>query len=1458
MTARVRLIYFFHAMYAQPVLSPGFAQYGMAELIGSRALIWGPPQDWRVKLYAARGPFQSLGGWSLDAHHAYDPEARMLHRGDGTLVAATHVGATLRTYAGGGFRRPEPGVPALEASLGNFVLKVAVAPDGRIYVANDMGQGIRIGRDGIVQGSAGDPTEETCLSPDLGDGGFVDDACFLAADVAVTPDGSFYIADRLNARIRRAGTDDLVSTVAGTGPGPADGDGGPASDARLGTPVAVAVGPDGSVYVLGGHRLRKVDPSGTIVTIAGDGTCPDGFTGDGGPAGEARFCAESLGSVAVGRDGSIFLATESSAAVRRITPWGTVERFAGTGDFGDAGDGGPAVDATFYSLGGLAVGRDGSLYVSDYDSGRVRRVWPDGVIRPVAGAGSAAFEEGASPVGTWLQTPFGVAASPDGVVYLTDHSAGPRVLAVREALPGFWEGATHLIPSGGELLAFDGRGRHLTTRDALTGALRLAFAYDEEGRLASLTDGDGNTTTVERAADGTPTALVAPRGQRTELSLDPEGWLASVVNPAGEEVRLGYHPGGLLATLTDPNGNVRRYEYDVIGRLVRDENAAGGFTSLSRNETRAEVSVEVASALGRARTHTVERPIWGGGRYVNTWPDGTSTEQSIGVDGARQVLYPDGTILRTRTSPDPRFGMRGQFTSAVEEQLPSGLTRVVSVGRSATFADPANPGDPFSLETLDEWLVTAPFSGLFSWRSYDAALRTIVDRTPEGRETRSLLDDRGRVTEVQPPGVPSARLRYDGEGRLASVTQGARTWSIAYNAAGQAAALDSPGGSSASFAYDPAGRVTEQTLPDGSAVAFTYDPAGNLTSLTPPDRAAHGFAYDPADRPASYAPPEVAGAGATAYEHDLDGGLTQVTLPDGSTVTISYDPAGRTAAVTSDRGTTSLAYDPAGRVASVSGPGGEGVSYEYDGFLPTGAITTGAVPGYVNWAYDAELRLAAVTAGDFATLGWTTAYSYDGDGLLTQAWPIVYEREPATGWITGTTLDAVSTSQSYDGYGDLAGFSASAGGAPLYAYALTRDVAGRVVGRTETVQGTTTAYGYAYDSAGRLTGVTRNGAEVSAYTYDANGNRLTGPRSETAAHDAQDRLLTYGGASYAFDPVGRLRTKTVGGATTSYEFDATGNLLAVALPGGRRIEYVIDALGRRAGKRVDGTLAEGFLYDGADIVAWLDGTGVVLAHFVRADGSSPEAMIAADGTTYRFVTDHLGSIRLVVDAATGAVAQRIEYDEFGRVLSDTAPGFQPFGFAGGLRDRDTGLTTFGAREYDPETGRWIAKDPILFSGGSTNLYEYVSNDPLNLADPLGLYAECAVKGNRVRITLPIQFRGPGASKQTIARFRKAIEARWTGQFGKYSVTTRVTSGAGQPRAPPEVGRGGFRQGTQPRHLGRAARGRGCCPRGGPPHGTGRSLSGLQQRHGKDFRSSARLRRVSGPGKHRPESSQHHG
>lgn len=172
---------------------------------------------------------------------------------------------------------------------------------------------------------------------------------------------------------------------------------------------------------------------------------------------------------------------------------------------------------------------------------------------------------------------------------------------------------------------------------------------------------------------------------------------------------------------------------------------------------------------------------------------------------------------------------------------------------------------------------------------------------------------------------------------------------------------------------------------------------------------------------------------------------------------------------------------------------------------------------------------------------------------------------------------------------------------------------------------------------------------------------------------------------------------------------------------GTLVEYIMDGESRRVGKKVNGVLAQGFVYENAlEPVAELDGTGSVIARYVYATRENVPDYMIKGGVTYRIVSDHLGSPRLVVNITDGAVAQRMDYDEFGNVTHDSNPGFQPFGYAGGIYDRDTKLVRHGARDYDAETGRWTAKDPIRFDGNDTNLYGYVHNDPINYIDISGL------------------------------------------------------------------------------------------------------------------------------------------
>jgi RHS repeat-associated protein len=203
---------------------------------------------------------------------------------------------------------------------------------------------------------------------------------------------------------------------------------------------------------------------------------------------------------------------------------------------------------------------------------------------------------------------------------------------------------------------------------------------------------------------------------------------------------------------------------------------------------------------------------------------------------------------------------------------------------------------------------------------------------------------------------------------------------------------------------------------------------------------------------------------------------------------------------------------------------------------------------------------------------------------------------------------------------------------------------------------------------------------------------------------------------------GELETKTnrVTGDAWLFQFDVLGNLLTVGLPNGDLVEYLVDAMGRRVGKKKNGVLLKQWIYrDALKPVAELDGNGALLSEFVYGSKSSVPDYVRRGGATYRVVSDHLGSPRYVVNVANSSdVPFSAGYSSFGEATG-TGLDWMPFGFAGGIYDGDTGVIRFGKRDFDPTVGRWTGKEPLRFAGGR-NFYVYAFNDPINYLDVTGL------------------------------------------------------------------------------------------------------------------------------------------
>ena len=457
--------------------------------------------------------------------------------------------------------------------------------------------------------------------------------------------------------------------------------------------------------------------------------------------------------------------------------------------------------------------------------------------------------------------------------------------------------------------------------------------------------------------------------------------------------------------------------------------------------------------------------------------------------------------------------------------------------------------------------------------------------------------------------------------------------------------------------------------------------------------------------------------GRANQRYNLDRQQTRVVRPDGREIDYVYGATtGRLDQVTIARGSYGYGYDSSGRTASISAPGGPSLAFTYDGSLPLATTWSGAVVGTVARGYDANFRITSVSVN-----GSAIALAYDNDDLLTSAGALTLSRNGQNGLLTGTAVGTVTESLGYSGFGEVSTYAAQAGSTPLLSFGYIRDSLGRVQQCTESTAGATHAFSYTYDSAGRLTAVTRDGSTLGSYSYDANGNR-TLANGVPATYDVQDRLLTFGTKSYTYTANGELATKTnsATGAVTVFGYDELGNLTRVDLPDGRVIEYITDGAGLRVAKKVNGTIVAKWLWEtGLRVAAELDASNNVVSRFVYATKSNVPDYVVRGGVIYRILTDHLGTPRLVVDASTGAEVQRMSFDEWGMLLGDTNPGFHPFGFAGGLWDSDTGLLRFGARDYDAQAGRWTAKDPVSFDADGSNLYEYALSNPVSAQDFTG-------------------------------------------------------------------------------------------------------------------------------------------
>ena len=1304
-----------------------------------------------------------FGGWTLDIHHHYDPVSRVLQRGDGQREVTQAQRAIVESWP----KRPRtPGTPLGDggsADVARFRRPhvIAAGPDGSLYVTdgsstiNNANNVRRIAPDNVITRFAG---PGYAVAPGFsGDGGPALAANFNGIkDIEIALDGSMVIADSLNHRIRRIDRNGIVTTVVGTGAPGDTGDDGPALAAQLNGPSGVGFGRDGSLYIAdnGNERVRKVTPDGVITTIGGVPNFNAATKARNNIRARTQFDVIIPVDVAEHPDGSVYATDAHSHTIRRYGLDGFVNSVAGIICMqlcpdGPLDEGVVATQANIGNPESLHIAPDGTVFFGERFRNRVMAVTPAGILLRLAGAtGPTGNDLGDGAIANALALVNGprTALGPNGL-YFTDHEDG-FVYHRKSALPALSE-AEFSVSSGahGEIYAFDAAGRHVSTVDQKTRAVRHEFEYGPTGTLSAVTDGFGNRTRIERDSTGAPTRIVAPHGQATELVVDGTGYLHEAVDPLGHAVEARYDAKGLLVGFTDRRGGIASMSYNFWGRLETDQDATGSVIALRASGNPLDWTVERESAEGHVTSYRrIEHPD-GSSERINTFPDGTEVVSQTFVNGSEITQMSDGTVFEDTSVPDPRLGLQSAIVTR-RTVLPSGLTRMEERQRTATLG---NPLDPTSL--LLESTVRSVNGAL--WRTdYDATLRRTELRSPVGRITRTFRDPSGRLVRSERTGILPKTYFYDGNGRLESVVQGTRVTTTAYEpsgpSAGYVARVSDALGDPQVFTSDALGRILSDTVAS-SSTSLAWDENGNLSTVVPPGQPSHSMSYTPVNLLNAYQPPAIGlPLVATTYDHDRDRAPLAEHRPGGETLARTYDGAGRVSTLSFPSGLVEYRYFPAnetsgaGRTSDVLGPYGVDLAFTYDGFLLASASMSGEVVGTVSWLRNAALHPIRETVSG-ANGSSFAAFGYDTDELLTCASPTTCSpagadalrltRSPQHGKVTAITLGGTIETLAYNTFGELARKTASFGTSPLVdltfdVAANPRDALGRIVQKTETIFGTTRLHRYEYDENRRLTRVFLDGTLAERFDYDSNGNRILGfsaVRGESAGvYDAQDRLVSYGSLQFTYAPNGELTSKTdsVTGVRCDFTYDALGNLLEVSTTEGFLVEYLVDGMRRRVGKRVGGALVRQWLYaDELRPVAELDGLGNLVAQFIYASNSNTPDYVRRGSATYRLISDHLGSPLYAVNVNDASdVPFRATYTAFGEV-GGAGLDWMPFGFAGGIYDPDTGLVRFGRRDYDPALGRWTSKEPLRFAG-STNFYTYAENDPVNLADRTGLEAGC--------------------------------------------------------------------------------------------------------------------------------------
>lgn len=919
---------------------------------------------------------------------------------------------------------------------------------------------------------------------------------------------------------------------------------------------------------------------------------------------------------------------------------------------------------------------------------------------------------------------------------------------------------------------FDGQG-HLTVReDALGRAVRLS--YDATGRPIRLTQPDGSVVVLTRDARGNVTRIEGDPGIRVDYAYDELGRVVARTNADGGVTRYEYDARGKVVRVTNAVGDSRHYRYDACGHMVEMRDYDG--LSLKRSYDAFGLLRTATDKQGGTCTFEYDR-LWRLARVTD--PLGASTTYAYDRFGRLEsVTDALGGSVRYEYDADDRCTQVTYQNGAQAHFDYDGLGRVIRVrdcsdavthltynrfGKVAQVVDPVGHRRTAEFDEVGQLVALTDELGARTLLDYDAmghvsaitnphGMRQAYEYLPGGllARTRTMrgvtwsfaYDGCGRLKGLRQEEGASWSLTHDLLGRVTAV-QGSEGWSrrYEYDALGRCSSLRDANGNLTRYVRDGLGRLVETIDALGGVTTFGYDARGDLVDVARSDgkgssRRTHyerdllgrvitstdavgnetSYAYDALGHPVRVMD---ADGYTTSYGYAPTGALREIGYADGRTVDFGYDTLGRLIDVEDWRGSTSIERDAVGRMVSVKDCSGSVVRYERG---VAGELTGLVYPD-----------------------GGRVGYEYDGQGRLTRLsarhGSVSYEYDHLSRLVRSCTSDGLETHYARDAVGRMTSMAHLDAIGEFMHLGLGYDAEGNKVRRSvrhRNLPEGDSELTYAYDALNRLVGVNRDGSPLRSYGYDAFGNRVwdeqLGEHTDYV-YDAADRLLhvTRDGRAtdFSYDGRGNLRVVSGGGHDErSYDYDATNRLVRATSQGDgtRTVRYAYDGLGQRIMR----SLVDERDSEGAQTTRYVHDLSRVGRNLLqRSDDSGCESLVwngapvvaFSDSRTKWFACDELGSPLEALSADGGSVGA-VGYDEFGQVTGGDPSALSGIGFAAYGLDPVAGTLFAEAREYDPLTGRFAARDRHAGMGGvpqTLNKYSYCWNSPLGYVDVNGLW-----------------------------------------------------------------------------------------------------------------------------------------